>query len=313
MAQAEETPVDQRSLFCPGLPGAGKTSLTSMVIDRLQESQAQGRLALEFFYCNFREQTTLLEILSILIRQVVHQHPIIPGLLETTYQKHLDLGSSLTVEGCLAILDSALAELPKMFIVMDTLDECYLPPGHRRKLLMELFSLQKTRSLGLFVTSRDHPDITALFEGKTSIRIRASAVDVERFLKGQLSNLPRVVKHREDLKQVVTSAIAASIDGMFLPARLHIDSIQGKRLVKQARESLKTLPTGLDAAYEGAWSRIESQLPDEVQTAKEVLSWISCATRPLTTRELQHALAIEDDQHFLDEANIPEIEDLGAV
>lgn len=79
------------------------------------------------------------------------------------------------------------------------------------------------------------------------------------------------------------------------------------------RESLKNLPSGLDAAYDDAWVRIESQLPDEVQTAKEVLSWVSCATRPLSTRELQHALAIEDNLSFLDEDNIPDIEDVLGV
>ncbi|RDW65706.1 ankyrin repeat domain-containing protein [Aspergillus mulundensis] len=308
MAQDEETPTDQRSLFCPGLPGAGKTFLTSIVINEIQNILAQERIALGFFYCNFREQTTLLEILSILVRQVLQQQPDIPGFLETTYQKHLDMGTSLTVDECLATLDSALAKLPTTFVVLDALDECYLPPGQRKKLLLELFGLQKTRNLGLFVTSRDYPDISALFEGKPNLRIRASAADVERFLRGQLDNLPRVMQQREDLQQEVISAIAA-----FLLARLHIDSIQGKRSVKQVRESLKTLPSGLDAAYEDAWSRIENQLPDEVQTAKEVLSWISCATRPLTTRELQHGLAIEDNQPYLDEDNIPEIEDLIAV
>lgn len=79
------------------------------------------------------------------------------------------------------------------------------------------------------------------------------------------------------------------------------------------RESLKNLPSGLDAAYDDAWVRIESQLPDEVQTAKEVLSWVSCATRPLSTRELQHALAIEDNLGFIDEDNIPDVEDVLGV
>lgn len=94
---------------------------------------------------------------------------------------------------------------------------------------------------------------------------------------------------------------------------MRIDSIRGKRSAKKIRESLKNLPSGLDAAYDDAWIRSESQLPDEVQTAKEVLSWISCATRPLSTRELQHALAIEDDLNFLDEDNIPDIGDVLAV
>ncbi|KAL6232389.1 hypothetical protein BDW75DRAFT_243028 [Aspergillus navahoensis] len=259
IALDEKTPVNQRTLFCPGIPGAGKTFLTSIVINRLQESVIQGKVTLAFFYCNFREKTTLLEILSILLRQVIQQHAAIPRTLETIYQKHLHIGTSLTVEECLAILDSALAGFPKTSIVLNALDECFSQPGSDEN---------------------------------------CSAGDIERFLKGQLENLPKFVQQREVLPQEVISAIAASIDGMFLLARLHLDSIKGKRSAKQIREGLKTLPTGLDAAYEDAWSRIGSQLPDEVQTAKE---------------ELQHALAIEDGQSFLDEDNIPEIGDLIAV
>jgi ankyrin repeat protein len=94
---------------------------------------------------------------------------------------------------------------------------------------------------------------------------------------------------------------------------LHIDSLQGKRSAKSVRQGLKTLPAGLDAAYTIAMSRIESQLDEEVETAKDVLSWISYATRPLTPLELQYALAIEDHQLFIDEDNIPDIEDLISI
>ncbi|KAL4923581.1 ankyrin repeat-containing domain protein [Aspergillus undulatus] len=306
IGQDEKTPQDQRTLFCPGLPGAGKTFLSSIVVNELQRSGNP----LAFFYCNFREKTTLVEILAVLLRQLAQQHAVPPSALETIYEKHMEKGTTLTVDEGLAILDSLLAVSPKTFVVLDALDECQLPSGQRKKFLTELFSLQKTRSIGLFATSRDHPDVAGLFEGKRSLHIRASAGDVERFLNGELGRLPRVVQHREDLQREIITAITESIDGMFLLARLHIDSIQGKRSVKQIRESLKSLPSGLDAAYEDAWSRIESQLPDQVQTAKDALSWVSCAARPLTPLELQHALAIEDDLSFLDGDNLPEIEDL---
>lgn len=44
-----------------------------------------------------------------------------------------------------------------------------------------------------------------------------------------------------------------------------------------------------------------------------MLAWIICATRPLTPIELQHALAIECDESYLDEDNIPEINDLVSI
>lgn len=70
------------------------------------------------------------------------------------------------------------------------------------------------------------------------------------------------------------------------------------------RNKLNALSPELDDAYGDAIKRIESQLPGESQTAKEVLAWIVCATRPLTTRELENALAIDVGEFSLDEENI---------
>ena len=51
-------------------------------------------------------------------------------------------------------------------------------------------------------------------------------------------------------------------------------------------------------------NRIEGQLEDEKVLAKQVLSWITCAMRPLTTSELEHALAVESEEPELDLENI---------
>jgi len=54
--------------------------------------------------------------------------------------------------------------------------------------------------------------------------------------------------------------------------------------------------------------RIKGQKPGFRQLAETVLTWIICATRPLKTPELQHALAVEVGEPELDEDNIPEVE-----
>ena len=59
--------------------------------------------------------------------------------------------------------------------------------------------------------------------------------------------------------------------------------------------------------------RIEGQLSDQEELAKEALSWITYAKRPLTTLELQHALAVKVGQEEFDEGNIPDIEDIISV
>lgn len=59
--------------------------------------------------------------------------------------------------------------------------------------------------------------------------------------------------------------------------------------------------------------RIEVQKTGLRDLAKQVLSWITCAKRPLTTLELRHALAVEIAQSGLDIENLPEVEDMISV
>lgn len=317
-----------RTLFCPGMPVAGKTFLASIVINHLQQVLRPNDVALAFFFCNFREKVTLDQMLATLLKQLVRQQSFIPHCLATLFERRSRLTTSDIVTG----LKSASSTFSKVFIVIDALDECYLPDNLRTRFLLEIRTLQESCNLHVFATSRDNPEITTLFEGCSSLGIRANPEDVKRFLRGRIGTLPSVVQKKTDLQEEIITEISKAVDGMFvilpyltpffgsilmlfrfLLARLHIDSLQGKRSVKSIRQALKTLPIGLDASYTDAMSRIESQLPDEVETAKEVLCWISYATRSITPFELQHALAIEDYQLFLDQDNISDIEDLISV
>jgi hypothetical protein len=65
-----------------------------------------------------------------------------------------------------------------------------------------------------------------------------------------------------------------------------------------------------DQTYAEAMVRIESQVPDSRDLAKQALSWIICARRPLTSTELQHALAVEINSSQFDDQNLTEITDV---
>lgn len=60
-------------------------------------------------------------------------------------------------------------------------------------------------------------------------------------------------------------------------------------------------------------THIESQLEDETMLAKQTLMWVTYARRPLSTIELQHALAIEVGQRELHLDNVLEMEDILSV
>lgn len=59
--------------------------------------------------------------------------------------------------------------------------------------------------------------------------------------------------------------------------------------------------------------RINSQKTGFRELAKKVLSWITYAKRPLTTSELQYALAVEPGKPALDKDNLPQIDDMVSV
>ena len=78
-------------------------------------------------------------------------------------------------------------------------------------------------------------------------------------------------------------------------AQLHLDSLAPKRRKKDVMAALQNLSNSLHKVYDGAMERIISQVEDDKNFALRVLYWISNVKRPLDVRELQHAIAFEDD------------------
>ena len=90
----------------------------------------------------------------------------------------------------------------------------------------------------------------------------------------------------------------------------------GKTTESDVRSALESLPTGsnaYDQAYKDAMERITAQDVDGERLAKHVLSWITCAKRPLSTVELQHAIAVEPGKSEFDKKRQPDIEDIVSV
>lgn len=93
-------------------------------------------------------------------------------------------------------------------------------------------------------------------------------------------------------------------------------SLIGKKSPKAIRTALERLSTGSEAydhAYKEAIERIEGQITDSRELAKQVLSWITCAKKNLTTIELRHAVAVEIGKLELDEENLLDIKDMISV
>jgi ankyrin repeat protein len=102
----------------------------------------------------------------------------------------------------------------------------------------------------------------------------------------------------------------------FLLASLHVNSLLDKTTAKKVKATLANLLKGsasLDNAYNDALQRIRSQLDGHYDLAKNVLSWIVYARRPLTTAELCCALAVEPGNAELDPDNLPDFKEMLSV
>lgn len=64
--------------------------------------------------------------------------------------------------------------------------------------------------------------------------------------------------------------------------------------------ALCNIPNTPEELYAEAMTRIQSQSPQDVEVAMRLLGWVVFALRPLDFRELQHALAVSEDDVSLE-------------
>ncbi|KFY05410.1 hypothetical protein V491_09146, partial [Pseudogymnoascus sp. VKM F-3775] len=306
-------------LICPGMPGAGKTMITSIVIDHLYAKyKTDPSIGIAYLYCNFRRQDEQkpVDLLASLLKRLVQGLHTLPNSMKNFYERHQREKTHPSFKEILDELQSIIAGFSTTFIIIDALDECKVSDGDQTKFISEILRLQTNTRTNLLVTSRFIPHITEKFQEGASLEIRATDEDVWRYLDEHLSHLPPFAHRNSDLQELIKTRIVKAVDGMFLLAQLHLESLIGKRSPKAIKNALEKLPTGsgaYDKAYKEAMERIEGQIEDSRDLAKQALGWITCSKRPLSTLELQHALAVEIGQPSLDEENLPEIEDIVSV
>ncbi|KAH6623453.1 hypothetical protein F5144DRAFT_472951, partial [Chaetomium tenue] len=313
-----------KTLFCPGIPGAGKTSLASIVIDDLSSQFAKDPTTnLAYIYCTFQRQNeqSAEGFLTNLLKQLVECQSSLPESVKDLYKQHRTKRPSLNE---ISTIFHTIISIPaRVFVVVDAMDECQESDGCRNKFLSELFDAQTKYRINLLVTSRFIPDIVDRFRYAATLEIRASSKDVERYVEGHLDRLRPFVQKSRTLQQEIITGISNAVDGMFLLAQLYLHSLDDKTTPKQMRKAITSFgssASGEDAkmqalshAYEQAMERINGQKPGLTRLAMDVLAWVTCARRPLTVVELQHALALEAGEPDLDEDNLPQTEDMAAV
>ncbi|KAM3075825.1 hypothetical protein ACMFMG_007950 [Clarireedia jacksonii] len=307
---------NKQTLFCPGIPGAGKTILTSIVVEELTIQVSNNpTIGIAYIYCNFRRQgeQKINDLLASLLKQLAESQPSLPITVKELYNRHKIVRTRPSLDEISRSLQAVATLYSRVFIIVDALDECQISDGCRQQFLSALFNLQAKCGTNLFITSRPIASIEKEFEGNPILEIRASEEDVRKFLEDKMFRLPRFVNCSLDFQEEIKTDIIKAIDGMFLLAQLYFESLTRKGSPNAIRAALKNLAIEFEAhnyIYKDAMERINLQQEGFRLLAKRVLSWIICAKRPLAISELQHALGVEVGESRLDEGNLPEIEDI---
>ncbi|KAJ5628952.1 hypothetical protein N7490_011180 [Penicillium lividum] len=315
-----------QTLFCPGIPGAGKTNMASIVIDELNRRHGKDpSVGIAYTFCSFRycddSRQSADNVLTSIIRQLVRRIPLLPSTVQLLYEKHRSNGSRPSFNDLSkAFKDIVYITLKQVFIVIDALDECKAVTISR--ILGQIFETQASGNLNLLSTSRAVPAIQARFRGRPFQEIRATKGDVMRYLKARLEDCEEdcALIRRPTLQEKAVLAIADSVRGMFLLAQLYLDSLISAPRAKEINDELERLinrsnqndegKITVDDAYRDVVERIKIQDPRRQRLAKDTLSWVICAKRPLTTLELRTALTIELGESDLNEEDLYDLEDI---
>jgi hypothetical protein len=213
------------TLFCPGIPGAGKTIMAALVIDHLLRSRHVADEPVTFIYCNYKRQSeqSANHMLSSILRQIIDIQPRVPNLVQDFYTFHTTKRTSPSSDEIRKVLEAASKDLRGLTIIIDALDEC--ETRARREFLSAVETLRKQCEVRFLATSRPLPTIQAqpIFLNKPMLEVKASDEDLEKYIRSRASELhSRVISKPDLLEDLVTSTIRAT-GGMYAQPLLRPD------------------------------------------------------------------------------------------
>lgn len=204
------------TLFCPGIPGAGKTMVAAIAIDHLLSHVQSSLVGVAYLYCNYKakEEQSASSMVAAIVKQLAQRRPSMAEPIARLYEQHEKCGTKPVLEKILTTLQEVTAKYSTIYIVVDALDECQDSEGDRSLFLAKLRDLQAREDVRLMITSRFIAEIEAEFKQEERLEIRASKEDVRRFVAGQMYRLPKCIQHDTALQKLIEERISERVDGM---------------------------------------------------------------------------------------------------
>ena len=158
------TSEEESLLWCPGIPGAGKTFLASIAFEHLKQSYHEQNVAVLIAYCGYNEakSQSIDNLISALIRQFVQFQSVVSKNLKEMHKSHSKSDTFPSLPELTNLLRKEIAKFDRCFIVVDALDEILDEP--KRREFLELLVYGK---VNIMITSRRLDSIADLFAPET--------------------------------------------------------------------------------------------------------------------------------------------------
>ncbi|KAK8914813.1 Ankyrin repeat and KH domain-containing protein mask [Metarhizium anisopliae] len=284
-----------QTLFCSGIPGAGKTVLSAIVVDHLcRKFGNDSSIGIAWLFCEYHRhnEQTLEHLLSSLLKQLLKQQTTLPNCVTELYESHQRRTTRPSIDDIVKLLQSSTANLSRIFVIVDALDECQTTEGCQMDFISELLTFKDGVKANLFATSRHIDRIQRKFSRCISLEIKATDEDIRMYLKGQRRRFSQDMVSDELQARIESKVIKAS-ENMFLLAAFHMNRLVELKTRQDIINFLESIQeSGLDAAYKKTMETIENQDQNSVSLAKRILAWTIYAKREFSVKELRHVLAV---------------------
>ncbi|KAF0322087.1 ankyrin repeat protein [Colletotrichum asianum] len=313
------------SLWLRGVPGCGKSKLTSLVVQEHIESVSRTALVAHC-YCSRSgidgNPPSSLVIMGTILRQLAF---LVPGggvhhsAWDEYSQRVKDSEglepTPLSLDDCRDLIILITADYPTT-IIIDGLDEA---EGDIRELLNILQHIidESQNTVKLFLSSRDSIPVDIHLQNVRSIRVTHvdNAKDVSTFVKSKVGT---AVQYKRLLRGKISAEVETRIvrtlthgsREMFLWASLNLEQLCGSEFEVEADvmdelESLRA-PKSLLETLEQMYRRVQQYKPKARQITNIVFGWLLVSERQLSNPELLDIIRLTVNKRLggVDEENI---------
>lgn len=213
--------ISRSTLWIYGIPGAGKTILSTLVVDEVLNRKRSNSVGTAYYYIRHddRDSQKLSNLLGSLISQLARQNSSVLDEVMNSYAQDFRVGSQVGFPEDDELVEHLLGiskYFTDTFIMIDGLDECGPAFNQDRKRFIDVVAnlhRHEECSLHTLIFSRDERDIRKDLEAGDfqTVSIAATSADLRLYVS---ACLPSLKIHSEKLKSQIVDSLVDGANGM---------------------------------------------------------------------------------------------------